>query len=99
MRVQPVFQFPAKEPGTLKCYFLGCLYPPSPSTKIKLEIKLATMELDKEDIRIVWTAGNNWVIKRKNHQYFHRLDRESGEWIPGLPPEAIQAEIDILFDE
>jgi hypothetical protein len=99
MRVQQVLQFPAIEPGTLKCYFLGFLYPPSPSTKIKFERQLTKMELDKENIRIVWTAGNNWVIKRKNHQYFHRLEREYGEWTPGLPPEAIQAEIDILFDE
>lgn len=54
---------------------------------------------DEEDIKTVWAAGKNWVIKRKNHQYFYRPDRESGEWKPGIPPDTFEPEIDILFDD
>ncbi len=58
------------------------------------------MELsDEEDIQIVWAAGKDWVIKRKNHQYFHRPEREYGDWKPGIPPETIEPEIDLLFND
>jgi hypothetical protein len=54
---------------------------------------------DEEDIKTVWAAGKNWVIKRKNHQYFYRPDREYGDWKSGLPPDTFEAEIDVLFDD
>ena len=58
------------------------------------------MELsDEENVKVIWSAGKDWVVKRKNRQYFYRPDRENGEWKPGLPPETLKAEIDILFND
>lgn len=54
---------------------------------------------DEESIKTVWASGRDWVIKRKNHQYFHRPERDHGAWIPGLPPDTFEPEIDVLFDD
>lgn len=54
---------------------------------------------DEENIKTVWAAGRDWVIKRKNHQYFYRAEREHGTWIPGLPPDTFEPEIDLLFND
>ncbi len=58
------------------------------------------MEMDdREEVKTVWAAGKNWVIKRRNRKYFYRPDRETGEWKQGIPPETLEAEIDMLFDK
>ena len=53
------------------------------------------MDLDKH---VVWANGQEWIVKQEHHQYFHRLENNYGNWIPGTPPGTCKADMDMLFE-
>ncbi len=55
--------------------------------------------MEQEEIRQIWAEGEDWVIKRKNNEYFHRPEGKFGEWKPGLPPGVFMPEAEILFED
>ncbi len=55
--------------------------------------------MDEEEIRQLWADGEDWVIKRKNDQFFFRPDGKYGDWQRGLPPGVFTPDVVTLFDE
>ncbi|MCA9499303.1 MAG: hypothetical protein MRJ67_16400 [Nitrospirales bacterium] len=55
--------------------------------------------MEQEEIRQLWADGEDWIIKRQHHQYFHRPDGKYGDWKPGLPPGVVKQDVDTLFDD
>ena len=55
--------------------------------------------MEQEEIRQIWAEGEDWVIKRKNNEYFNRPEGKFGEWKPGLPPGVFTPEAEILFED
>ena len=49
----------------------------------------------KEEIFQIWAEGENWIIKREDFEYFHRLDGKPGPWKDGLPPGVIPSDVDL----
>lgn len=55
--------------------------------------------MDEEEIRQLWAEGEDWVIKRRNHEYSHRPEGKYGEWVTGLPPGVFPPDVETLFDD
>lgn len=55
--------------------------------------------MEEEEIRQLWAEGEDWIIKRCNNEYSHRLDGKYGEWVKGLPPGIYSPDVEMLFKE
>jgi|GEM_PF-2013427 len=55
--------------------------------------------MEEEEIRQLWAEGEDWIIKRCNNEYFHRLDGKYGDWQTGLPAGVFAMDVATLFDE
>lgn len=55
--------------------------------------------MDEEEIRQLWAEGQDWIIKRHNSEYSHRLEGKYGEWQAGLPLGVYAPDVEILFEE
>ena len=54
--------------------------------------------MEQEDMRIVWAAGVEWMIKRQDGQYVHRPEGDYGAWRPGIPPSTHEADVAHVFE-
>jgi len=51
-----------------------------------------------EDNMQVMTVGfSDWIVKEKYGHYFHRPEGEYGVWRSGIPPDALEADVDWTF--
>ena len=53
--------------------------------------------MEQEDMRIIWAAGVEWMIKLQNDQYFYRLEGDYGAWRPGSPPDTHESDMALVF--
>lgn len=51
----------------------------------------------ESDMHVVWTDGQEWVVKRERNQYFYRAEGDYGPWARGIPPEICQRDLDVVF--
>jgi hypothetical protein len=53
--------------------------------------------MEQEDMRIVWAAGIEWMIKQQDDQYVHRPEEDYGAWRPGIPLGSHESDVAYVF--
>jgi hypothetical protein len=53
--------------------------------------------MEQEDMRIVWAAGIEWMIKRQDDQYVQRPEGDYGAWQPGIPLGSHESDVAYVF--
>ena len=51
----------------------------------------------EDNMQIVTVGVSDWSVKEEDGQYFNRPEGEYGVWRPGIPPDALMAEVDWIF--
>ena len=55
--------------------------------------------MEEDEMRIVWAAGVEWMIKRQDNQYVQRPEGDYGAWRPGIPPGTHESDVDHVLKE
>jgi len=55
--------------------------------------------MEQEEIHVVVSGGNIWMVKRQAGQFFHRPQRDYGTWRPGIPPDATESFVNLAFNQ
>lgn len=53
--------------------------------------------LYEANIQVMTVGFSDWVVKADDGHYSHRPEGEYGVWRPGIPPDALKADVDWAF--
>ena len=49
------------------------------------------------DMHVLWVEGQEWIVKRVDHQYFYRPEGDYGIWKKGTLPGLSKSDMDLIF--
>jgi len=55
--------------------------------------------MEQEELHVVISGGNIWLVKRQNGQFLHRHQQDHGPWRPGIPPDATESFVHLTFNK
>ena len=53
--------------------------------------------LYEDNIQVMTVGFSDWVVKVDDGHYSHRPEGDYGVWRPGIPPDALEADVDWAF--
>jgi len=53
--------------------------------------------LYENNMQVMTVGFSDWVVKEDDGHYLHRPEGEYGVWRPGIPPDALETDVDWTF--